>query len=203
VGEHRHDEGESAARREAVSARRVSPASVVREGAGLLGGVLIAIGVSAGGAPVLAQGSDATPWSVTVKPTVNPLPIGSCGAVWLTLLDAAGRDRPRGPTGQYVTIADFDMRVTSANPNAVVGKYNGASIWSVCACQGAKVKDSATVTATYPAASLPAKARAPGVSFSRTANFTIKRRTGTWEPEGCSELKAANAAKSAKAKGGN
>ena len=141
-----------------------------------------------------------SPWSVTVKPTVDPLAIGSCGAVWVTLLDAAGKDRPRGPTGQYVTLADFDMRVTSTNPSAVVGKYNGASIWSVCACQSAKVRDSATVTASYPAASLPAKARAPGVSFVKTATFSIKRKAGTWEPEGCSELKAANAEKRARAK---
>jgi hypothetical protein len=173
----------------------VIPASALREVAGILGVVVLAIGVTA---PSLRAQS--APWAVTVKPTVDPMPIGSCAAVWVTLLDAAGKDRPRGPSGQYVTIADFDLRVSSTNPNAVVGKYNGPSIWSVCACQSAKAGDSATVTATYPGASLPASARAAGVRFTRTANFKIKRKTGTWEPEGCSELKAANAAKRAKAK---
>jgi hypothetical protein len=73
-----------------------------------------------------------SPWLITLTPTVNPLPIGGCGPVWVTIKDSTGKSTPRDPAGRLITIADFDMSVTSANPNAVVGEYNGPSIWSAC-----------------------------------------------------------------------
>lgn len=141
-------------------------------------------------ASVRGQTGDAS-WSVTLKPTMNPLPIGSCGPVWLTLLDAAGKSAPRNPSGAYVTIADFDLKVTSDDPRAVVGKYDGASSWSACACQAAKVGSSATVTATYPAKALPENARVPGIKIQKSAVFTMKAPMGEQEPSGCDELTSA------------
>ena len=43
--------------------------------------------------------SAAAPWTVKVTPTLNPLPVGLCAAVHLTVLDAAGREPPRNPQG--------------------------------------------------------------------------------------------------------
>jgi hypothetical protein len=172
--------------------RRDGAARRIARGANAMSMALVAL-ASLGSARVLGAQSGA-PWAVTVKPTMNPLPIGTCGAVWVTLLDASGKDTPRSPTGQYITIADFDLSVRSKNPLAVVGKYSGASSYSVCACQHAKAGDSATVTATYPAKALATKSQVPGVKFSKSAAFVIKRRVGSFDAPGCSDLKKASAA---------
>ena len=44
---------------------------------------------------VAAQG----PWTVSLRATMDPLPIGMCGAVWLTVMDPAVKDAPRRPNG--------------------------------------------------------------------------------------------------------
>lgn len=79
------------------------------------------------------------PWTVVVVPTRNPLPIGGCAQVRLQVMDATGKDTPRSPKGAYVTMADFDMAVSAANPLSVAGQYDGAASFSACACQGAAV----------------------------------------------------------------
>ena len=129
------------------------------------------------------------PWTVTLTPTVNPLAIGGCGPVAMTLTDSTGRNVPRNPLGQRVSIADFDMSVTSTGPRAVAGEYNGPSIWSACACQAATVGSSATITATYPAQSLSQKQVVPGVAFQATTSFTIAKPRGSYEPLSCQALK--------------
>lgn len=142
-------------------------------------------------APSVARAQE--PWTVSLVPTMNPLPIGSCGAVWLTLKDSTGQDAPRNPAGNRVTIADFDMSVTSANPVAVAGAFNGPTNWSVCGCQGAKAGSEATVMATYPKKSLAQSTRVRGVSFTQSATFKLRRRMGGSEPRACAERKAARA----------
>jgi hypothetical protein len=137
------------------------------------------------GAPALAQ-RESVPWSVTLTATMNPLPIGSCGAVWLVLKDSTGKDAPRNAQGYRVTIADFDMTVASAREGAAVGSYNGASSFSACACQAGRVGETATITATYPARALAAKARVPGVAFQAQVPFTLSAARGTFDPPGCS-----------------
>jgi hypothetical protein len=158
-------------------------------------GPLIAVIVSCA-APVEAQRASGAPWAVTIVPTMNPLPIGSCGAVWLTLKDSTGQDAPRNAAGNRVTIADFDVSVTGATPVAVAGAFNGPTNWSVCGCQGAKAGSSATITASYPKQSLPQAARVRGVKFSQSVLFKLRRRMGAGEPPACAELKAARARRS-------
>jgi hypothetical protein len=126
-----------------------------------------------------------SPWLIVLTPTVNPLPIGGCGPVWLTIKDSTGKSTPRDPAGRLITIADFDMSVASADPNALVGEYNGPSIWSACACQAATIGSSATITATYPAKGLAARARVPNVAFQATAGITISKAHGTYDPPEC------------------
>jgi hypothetical protein len=121
-------------------------------------------------------------WQVIVTPTLNPLPIGLCGAVHVTVLDAAAMDMPRNGLGARVTIADFDMTVTAPGARSVVGQQIDASHWSVCACNGAPVGGVATVTATYPARALPATARVPGASFTSKATVFIAAAKGTNPP---------------------
>jgi hypothetical protein len=148
---------------------------------------LAAIAAAGASSPSLssAQGARAPvpdPWKVTVRPGLNPLAIGFCAAVDIEVLEASGRDVPRNPTGFRVTIADFDMAVSGAS---VVGWQVDASHWQVCACQGGSAGTVATVTATYPAKALDAKARVPGVSFQRTATFSLSAPKGTTNPPAC------------------
>ncbi|MDB4882918.1 MAG: hypothetical protein JWL95_1684 [Gemmatimonadetes bacterium] len=140
------------------------------------------------------------PWTMTLTPTMDPLPIGSCGAVWLSVKDSTGADAPRNAAGNRVTIADFDLSVASANPVAVAGAYNGASSWSVCGCQGAKAGSSATITARYPSPKLAPASRVRGMAFSKTVSFKLRRRMGNSEPPACAELKAARASAAGRAK---
>ena len=102
------------------------------------------------------------PWTVSIHPATNYVAIGQCLPVYIDLLDASGKDIPRNPTGQRVSIADFDW---SASGNAAVGKYNGPNAWAVCACPAAAVGSTIHVMAKYPAASLAEKAKVPGLAF--------------------------------------
>jgi hypothetical protein len=132
-------------------------------------------------APASAQAQ----WTVTVKPTLDPLPAGFCAAVHLTVTDPVLKDVPRNPQGYRVTMADFDMTVTSPGGTAAVGQQIDASHWNACSCQGASAGTVATVTATYPAQGLPAASRVSGVAIQKTATFTVAPPKGTLNPAGC------------------
>ena len=68
------------------------------------------------------------PWRVTVVPTLNPLAVGFCSAVQVTVFEGAGTEVPRNPTGFRVTMADFDMAVNGA---AVVESRIDSTHWQV------------------------------------------------------------------------
>jgi hypothetical protein len=115
---------------------------------------------------------------------MNPLPVGFCAAVHLTLRDSTGADVPRNPQGQRITLADFDMTVASPD-GSVVGQRIDASHWSVCACQSGAPGTVATITASYPAQTLPTSARVPGTAIETTARFELAPPKGTVNPPGC------------------
>jgi hypothetical protein len=121
------------------------------------------------------------PWTVTVTPTLDPLPVGLCGAVQLRVVDASG-EVPRNARGTRVTMADFDMTVSGAS---VAGRQIDATHFEVCGCQGGAAGTTATVTATYPARSLAEDARVRGVAFQESARFTLAAAKGTLEPPAC------------------
>ena len=123
-----------------------------------------------------------TPWAVTLTPTMDPLPVGFCAAIQLTVMDASGKDAPRNALGARVTIADFDITVTG---NGVVADRIDAFHWVSCACQSAKPASTATVTASYPSRSLAANARVAGVTFQRSATFTVSAAKGGSNPRAC------------------
>jgi hypothetical protein len=152
---------------------------------GLLGALPVAACILTA-APVGAQKS----WTVTVNPTMNPLPIGVCAEIRIAALDPGTRDVPRNPRGAYVTIADFDMSVTAPDANSVAGQQIDAYHWSACSCQGAKVGTVATVTATYPARLLATELRVSDVAFQIRATFTIGPPAGTFNPRACTAKSA-------------
>ncbi|MDB4881727.1 MAG: hypothetical protein JWL95_493 [Gemmatimonadetes bacterium] len=123
------------------------------------------------------------PWEVTLTPTVNPLPIGSCGAVRLTLEDRARKDHARNTAGSYVQTEHFDLEVDAGGK--AIGQYHGANMFVVCACQGATIGASGTVIATYPAKGLDEKKKTKGVAFQAKAPFTIAKAVGGFNPQGC------------------
>jgi len=125
------------------------------------------------------------PWTVTLTPTLNPLPIGLCGAIALRVFDEGTRDVPRNPLGFRVTMADFDIVVSAPDGRSAAAQQIDSTHVNACACQGGAVGATATVTATYPARLLAANARIPGVSFQTSAPFTIAAAKGAVNPASC------------------
>lgn len=126
-----------------------------------------------------------TNWTVTVTPTVNPLPVGTCGPVWVKVVDPKTRDTPRNPSGGLVTIADFDLTVSAPDGKSVAGQYTDASHWSVCACQGGPVGTVGTITASYPGKLLDARTRVAGLAFETTATLLLAGAKSGWNPPSC------------------
>ena len=124
-------------------------------------------------------------WTVTVTPTVNPLPVGSCGAVWVKVFDPKVRDTPRNPSGTLITLADFDLTVTTPDGKSMVGQYLDAYHWSVCGCQGGTVGAAGTITARYPGQLLSERTRVANVAFETTATVILAKAAGGWNPPGC------------------
>jgi hypothetical protein len=129
------------------------------------------------------------PWTVTVTPTMNPLPIGFCAAVQLAVLDPSTKDVPRNANGSRVTMADFDMTVSGAS---VAGQQIDSTHFVACGCQGGSAGSTATVTASYPAKALTTAPLVP--AFQRTATFTLAPAKGTVNPPACANRSASSSA---------
>ncbi|MDQ2768000.1 MAG: hypothetical protein M3Y30_12690 [Gemmatimonadota bacterium] len=134
---------------------------------------------------VESMGELKVPWTVAIQPSANTVAVGNCQLVYIELTDETGKDRPRRPGGMRVSLADFDWSAVGEQPNAAVGNYDGPNSWSVCACQSAVVGSMVTITATYPAASLPDKVRVPGLAFRSTTQLPIHAPYGKSNPKGC------------------
>ena len=121
-------------------------------------------------------------WTVTIAP-MSPVPVGSCAAVRVEVKDAETGQVPRNPSGDRVTIAEFDMTVSGGGS---APQYQDAYHLLACACQGGSVGATGVITATYPAAVLPQSMRVPGVTARGTGSFAIgKPDNSTFNPPGC------------------
>lgn len=138
------------------------------------------------------------PWTVIVQPTFNALPIGTCAAVQLIILDATGKDIPRNPLGNLITIADFDMSTGAAHSGDVYGEFIGPTDYSVCACQSGTVGESATLTAKYPAQGLASRLRVPGVGVQSTATLSLAAAASEVNLRGCKGRSSSRQVESAK-----
>jgi hypothetical protein len=126
--------------------------------------------------------------AVVVAPALNPLPIGFCAAVQLSVLDPATGEPPRDPLGNRVTIADFDMTVAPAG--AFAGERIDRSHWSVCACPQALPGTEATITARYPAQAPSSGTRIPGIAVA-SATLTTSAPKGPSVPAACTSTAGA------------
>lgn len=115
----------------------------------------------------------APPWTVTLAPQTPQLRAGTCSSVSLELLDASGKEAPRTPRGRYVSLADFDMSASGPSGKTIYGEYNTPNYWSVCACKTARPGTVATITATYPSASIVAAQRVQGVAFRSSIEIPV------------------------------
>ncbi|MDB4911158.1 MAG: hypothetical protein JWO39_1981 [Gemmatimonadetes bacterium] len=130
------------------------------------------------------QSGSAPPWTVAIAPGVKAIAIGGCTPIRLDLRDASGKEWPRNPSGQLLSLADFDMAVT-ASGGTVAGKYDGPATWAACGCQGSTVGAPATITATYPARSLPDASRVRGVAFQSSVAIPLSAAQGSSDPAPC------------------
>ena len=133
------------------------------------------------------------PWTVTLTSNTSPIQIGTCSLIQIDLRDATGKEDPRNPESQRVSLADFDMAVTSKGVGAVAGQYTGPSFWSACACQRATVGALATITATYPGRALAERARVPDVAFQSSIAIPLSATQGKFNPPACESTAAAPA----------
>jgi hypothetical protein len=124
-------------------------------------------------------------WTVSVTPSLNPLPIGMCGAVRLRIFDPATRDVPRNPQGMLITLADFDLSVDGV---AIAGNQIDPYHYDVCGCPGGSPGSSGKVTATYPAQSLAANARVRGVQIAVEAPVVLAEPKGSSVPRACASV---------------
>lgn len=129
-------------------------------------------------------------WTVTIRLTSNPLPIGTCHTVSLTVYDPVTKGNARNASGGYVSAADFDMGVESEGNPAAVGKYEGTA-WSACACQSGTVGQRGIITATYPAKAINEGSRVAGVAFKSQVPFTFSEPQSKYNAAGCDALKNA------------
>ncbi|MEO6210588.1 MAG: hypothetical protein ABIQ10_10735 [Gemmatimonadaceae bacterium] len=132
-----------------------------------------------------AQAQSPDPWATTLLLTRKTLAVGECSMASLDLRDASGMEWPRGPGGARIAMTDFDFAVSAPAERAAVGQYNGGESFAVCACPKAPVGTVATVTATYPAKYIAAKARVPGVSFTTSTTVPIAAGASSGNPPGC------------------
>ncbi len=149
----------------------------------LLLGICATVTAAAGAQTRTADGS--SPWTIQLRASINPLPIGLCGVVRLQVIDPVSGGTPRNPLGFFMGTADFDLSATSPDPGAVVGQLIDPNQFLVCSCLVGKVGAVGTITASYPANRLAAKARVPGVAFQTTATFTLAAAKGNVDPTGC------------------
>ena len=126
-----------------------------------------------------------SPWEVTVTSGLNPLPIPFCSSVRVDVIDPKTRQRPRNAGGSLMGSADFDLTVTSADPQAVAGQPADPNNFIVCACLAGKAGAVGTITATYPANRVPPKSRVPGVAFQTTTTFTLAAAKGNVQSPAC------------------
>jgi len=133
--------------------------------------------------PSFAAAQDA--WTVAVNSTMNPLPIGACAAVRLDIQDPATRDIPRTPAGARVTIADFDVTVTSADGQSVAAYWIDAYHLMACGCQAGTPGTSGLITATYPARTLVQESRVSGVEIKVSGEFALARPQNEVDPAAC------------------
>ncbi|HLG57015.1 MAG TPA: hypothetical protein VI485_16870 [Vicinamibacterales bacterium] len=140
--------------------------------------ILVAAGV--------AHAQETGPWKVLVASTANPLRVAECSPVRIDVTDAKGN--ARNPKGVLISLADFDLSVTAGRDGAIVGRYDGAAAWSACACPGA-AGATATITAAYPARSLPPESRMPGVTFQSSLTVPVIAGRSSAIPIGCEVVK--------------
>jgi outer membrane protein OmpA-like peptidoglycan-associated protein len=117
-----------------------------------------------------AEGQAQARWTVKVRALQNPLPLGQCTAIEVTVTDATGA-APVRPDRRQVDWQDFDLSFASPTADAFA--------WSDPAhprflCSRAPTATSALVVAYYPARHLTAAEVVPGINAQETLEVVLQ-----------------------------
>jgi flagellar motor protein MotB len=117
-----------------------------------------------------AEGQAQARWTVKMRAMQNPLPLGQCTAIEVTVTDATGA-APVRPDRRQVDWQDFDLSFASPTADAFA--------WSDPAhprflCSRAPTATSVLVVAYYPARHLTAAEVVPGVNAQETLEVVLQ-----------------------------
>ena len=117
-----------------------------------------------------AEGQAQARWTVKMRALQNPLPLGQCTAIEVTVTDATGA-APVRPDRRQVDWQDFDLSFASPTADAFA--------WSDPAhprflCSRAPTATSALVVAYYPARHLTAAEVVPGINAQETIEVVLQ-----------------------------
>jgi outer membrane protein OmpA-like peptidoglycan-associated protein len=117
-----------------------------------------------------ARGQTQGSWTVKIRAMQNPLPLGQCTAIEVTVTDATG-GAPVKPDRRQVDWQDFDLSLIAPTADAFA--------WSDPTrprflCARAPTATSALVVASYPAKHLTAAEVVPGITAQQAVEVTLQ-----------------------------
>jgi len=113
--------------------------------------------------PVRAQ------WTVTMRAMQNPLPVGQCTGIEVTIVDERGFP-PVRPDKKQVSGWDFDLEFLASSPDAFAWRDER----HLFLCARAATAASAIVVARYPARHLNPMEQVPGLNLERSIEVQMQ-----------------------------
>jgi outer membrane protein OmpA-like peptidoglycan-associated protein len=108
-------------------------------------------------------------WTVTMRAMQNPVAVGQCAGIEVTVVDERGFP-PVRPDKKQASGWDFDLEFTAATPDAFVWRDERHRFL----CAKAPTAPSAVVVARYPARHLKPTERVPGLALERSIEVTMQ-----------------------------
>jgi outer membrane protein OmpA-like peptidoglycan-associated protein len=116
-----------------------------------------------------AHGQAQAAWTVTMRAMQNPLALGQCTPIEVTVTDASGR-APVRPDGRQVDWQDFELSFSAPTPDAFAWSDETRHRFL---CARAPTSASALVAAYYPARHLAATQIVPGMTAQQTVEVAL------------------------------
>jgi len=131
--------------------------------------MLTCLAVIGAAAAPLAQAQ----WTVTMRAMQNPIPVGQCTGIEVTVADDRGF-APVRPDKKQASGWDFDLEFTSAAPDAFAWRDERHRFL----CANAPTAPFAVVVARYPSERLKPTERVPGLVLQRAIQVTMQGAAG-------------------------
>jgi outer membrane protein OmpA-like peptidoglycan-associated protein len=108
-------------------------------------------------------------WTVTMRAMQNPLAVGQCTGIEVTIVDQRGFP-PVRPDKKQTSGWDFDLEFTAASPDAFAWRDERHRFL----CAKAPTAPTAVVVASYPAKHLQPSERVPGLTLQRSIEVAMQ-----------------------------